>query len=231
MRTNPAPIFDPRDFLSKAGKGRTISEPKRTQKVFSQGESASAVFYILKGKVKLTVVSSQGKEALTAILGRGDFFGEGCLAGQRRRTGSASALTDCTIMCLAVAQMLPVLKAQPAFSSFFLEYLLHRNIRIEEDFVDQLFNSSEKRLARLLLLLSEPGRDGKREPVIPRITQDMLAKMIGTTRSRVSFFLNRFRALGMIEYKSGLYVHNTLLNVLLSDSIDPAREDVPPGHE
>ncbi len=219
MKTKPPTIFDPQIFLSKPGKGRTISEPNRNQRVFSQGDAAAAVFYILKGKVTLSVISRQGKEALTAILGSGDFFGEACLAGQKFRVCSATAATDSRIMCLERAIVLPLLHNQPAFAALFLRYILARNMRIEEDLVDQLFNSSEKRLARLLLLLANVDENGKPAPVIPKLSQEMLARMVGTTRSRISFFMNRFRALGFIEYKGDLYVHNSLLNVVLRDSI------------
>jgi CRP/FNR family cyclic AMP-dependent transcriptional regulator len=209
--------FDPKIFLAKSGAGRTIANHKRSQLVFSQGDEADALFYILKGKVKLAVVSKNGKEAVVGILGAGDFFGEGCLAGQPRRMATASALTECTIARLEKSVGLRVIHAEPEFSEMLLSYLLARNIRIEEDLVDQLFNSSEKRLARVLLLLANFGKDGKPELVIPKISQEMLAEIIGTTRSRVSFFMNKFRKLGFVDYNGGLEVHSSLLNVILHD--------------
>jgi CRP/FNR family transcriptional regulator, cyclic AMP receptor protein len=186
-----------------------------------QGDQADAIFYIQKGKIKLTVVSKQGKEAVVAILGVGDFFGEGCLAGQPQRMASASTMSDCSIMRLEKAGVIRLLHDQPAFSALFLHHLLSRNIRIEEDLVDQLFNSSEKRLARVLLLLANFGKESKPEPVIPKISQETLAEIVGTTRSRVSFFMNRFRKLGFVHYNGqftgGLEVHSSLLNVILHD--------------
>jgi CRP/FNR family cyclic AMP-dependent transcriptional regulator len=217
MKRKAAPAFDPKVFLAKVGKGRTRAEYPKNQQVFSQGDAADAIFYIQKGKVKLTVVSSQGKEAVIAILGANDFFGEGCLAGQARRMASATAMSDCSIMRLEKDDVIPVLHAQPAFTELFLHYVLTRNIRIEEDLVDQLFNSSEKRLARVLLLLANFGKEGKPEPVIPKMSQETLAEIVGTTRSRVSFFMNRFRELGFIEYNGGLHVNSSLLNIVLHD--------------
>jgi CRP-like cAMP-binding protein len=210
--------FDPQAFLAKVGKGRTRADYIKNQRVFSQGDPADAIFYIQTGKVKLTVVSKQGKEAVVAILGAQDFFGEGCLAGQPLRMASAAAMSECSIMRLEKASVLRMLRDQAGFSELFLHYLLSRNIRIEEDLVDQLFNSSEKRLARVLLLLANFGKEGKVEPVIPKISQETLAEIVGTTRSRVSFFMNRFRKLGFIEYNGGLEVHSSLLNVVLHDS-------------
>jgi CRP-like cAMP-binding protein len=207
-------------FLAKVGKGRSLADYKKKKMVFSQGDPADSIFYIQKGKVKLTVVSEQGKEAVVAILGAGDFFGEGCLAGQLRRMATGTAMSDCSIMRLQKADVIGVLHDQPAFSELFLRYLLSRNIRIEEDLVDQLFNSSEKRLARVLLLLANFGKEGKAEPV-PKISQETLAEIVGTTRSRVSFFMNRFRKLGFIKYDGGgLEVHRSLLNVVLHDPSD-----------
>jgi CRP-like cAMP-binding protein len=186
--------------------------------IFTQGDAADALFYIQKGKVKLTVVSQQGKEAIVAILAADDFFGEGCLAGQLRRMVTATAMPECSLMRLEKHHMVQVLHDEPTFSELFLRYLLSRNIKIEEDLVDQLFNSSEKRLARVLLLLANFGKEGKQEPLlIPKTSQETLAKIIGTTRSRVSFFMNRFRKLGFIEYNSGLHVHSSLLNIVLHD--------------
>lgn len=211
----PKPTFDPRIFLSKAGKGRSIMNCRGGEVVFSQGDDAADVFYLRKGRLNLTVVSDRGKEAVTAILAAGEFFGEGCLAGQTKRMSTATAMTDCVVVRLEKPEMIRVLHDEPAFSELFLRYLLSRNIRIEEDLVDQLFNSSEKRLARVLLLLANFGKEGKPEPVIPRISQQMLAEIVGTTRARVNFFMNRFRRLGFIEYNGGLHVHSSLLNVIL----------------
>ena len=208
-------------FLSRADKGRTLLDYRKNDQVFVQGDPADSIFYIQKGKIKLTVVSQQGKEAVVAILGTGEFFGEGCLAGQPQRMASATTLSDCSIMRLEKAAVIRLLHDQPAFSELFLHHLLSRNIRIEEDLVDQLFNSSEKRLARVLLLLANFGKEGKPEPVIPKISQETLAEIVGTTRSRVSFFMNRFRKLGFIHYSGqfagGLEVHSSLLNVVLHD--------------
>jgi CRP/FNR family transcriptional regulator, cyclic AMP receptor protein len=210
-------LFDPNFFPANAGKGPAISDYLKNQVIFSQGDLADAIFYIQKGKIKLTVVSNRGKEAVIAILGPSDFFGEGCLASQPLRVATAAAMSECSIVRLEKAETIRVLRDKSAFSELFLGYLLSRNIRIEEDLVDQLFNSSEKRLARALLLLANFGSEGKPEPVIARISQETLAEMIGTTRSRVSFFMNKFRNLGFIEYKDGLQVHSSLLNVVLHD--------------
>jgi len=211
------PLFDPKMFLAKVGAGRKIMEYRDGEVVFSQGDLADSIFYVQKGKLKLTVVSDQGKEAVIAILEAGDFFGEGCLAGQIRRMATATAMTDCVAARLEKSEMIRVLHEEPVFSELFLGYVLSRNIRIEEDLVDQLFNSSEKRLARVLLLLANFGKEGKPELVIPKISQQMLAEIIGTTRARVNFFMNRFRKLGFIEYNGGLHVHSSLLNVVLHD--------------
>jgi CRP/FNR family cyclic AMP-dependent transcriptional regulator len=213
----PKPLFNPKLFLAKVGNGRTIAEYREKQLVFAQGDPADAVFYIEKGKVKLTVVSDTGKEAIIAVLGTGDFLGEGCLAAQPMRMATATAISDCVIVRLEKATMIHVLQDEPTFSAIFLAYVLSRNMRIEEDLVDQLFNSSEKRLARVLLLLAHFGKEGKPEPVIAKISQETLAEMIGTTRSRVSFFMNKFRKLGFIEYNGGLHVHSSLLNIVLHD--------------
>jgi len=221
MKRKEKQLFDPKAFLAKADKGRSLAEHQKNQKVFLQGDPADAIFYVQKGKIKLTVVSHQGKEAVVAILGSGDFFGEGCLAGQSQRMASATTMSDCSIMRLEKAGVIRLLHDQPAFSELFLHHLLSRNIRIEEDLVDQLFNSSEKRLARVLLLLANFGKEGKPEPVIPKISQETLAEIVGTTRSRVSFFMNRFRKLGFVHYSGqftgGLEVHSSLLNVILHD--------------
>jgi CRP/FNR family cyclic AMP-dependent transcriptional regulator len=215
--TKPKQTFDPKLLLAEAGKGKKRTDYHKNQIVFSQGDAADAIFYIQKGKVKLTVVSKQGKEAVVAILGAGDFFGEGCLAGQTLRMASANTMTDCSIKRLERAEVIGLLHDQPAFSDLLLHHLLSRNIRIEEDLVDQLFNSSEKRLARVLLLLANFGKEGKPETVIPKISQETLAEIVGTTRSRVSFFMNRFRKLGFIHYNGGLEVHSSLLNIVLHD--------------
>jgi CRP-like cAMP-binding protein len=209
--------FDPESFLSKVGEGRSIAEYRKGQVVFAQGDKADAVFYLRKGKIKLAVVSTQGKEAVVAILGENEFFGEGCLVAQPLRMATATALTSCSILRLEKSAMVQVLHHQPTFSGRFITHLLSRNIRIEEDLVDQLFNSAEKRLARVLLLLANFGKEGKPEAVIPKISQETLAEMIGTTRSRVSFFMNKFRKLGFIHYNDGLEVHSALLNVILHD--------------
>ena len=209
--------FDPAAFLAKAGQGKTIATYRKGQAVFAQSDAADAIFYLQKGKLKLTVVSNNGKEAVVALLGAGDFFGEGCLAGQQVRMATASAMADCAIVRLEKAEAIRVLHDEAAFSELFLKHLLSRNIRIEEDLVDQLFNSSEKRLARVLLLLANFGKEGKPETVIPKISQETLAEIVGTTRSRVSFFMNRFRKLGFIKYNGELEVHSSLLNVVLHD--------------
>jgi CRP/FNR family transcriptional regulator, cyclic AMP receptor protein len=208
--------FDPNTLLSMVG-GGTSRECRKKQIVFAQGAPANEMFYIQKGRVKLSVVSEQGKEAVIAIRGEGEFFGEGCLAGQPLRIATASAVTDCSTVRLRRAATIRALHNNPGFSELFIAYLLSRNIRVEEDLVDQLFNSSEKRLARLLLLLANFGKDGKHEPVVPKVSQETLAEMIGTTRSRVSFFMNKFRKLGFIHYNGGLAVHSSLLSIVLRD--------------
>jgi CRP/FNR family cyclic AMP-dependent transcriptional regulator len=211
--------FDPKTFLSTLNGGRKIEAFLKKQPIFAQGDSSDAVFYIKEGKVKLTVVSQIGKEATIGILNKGDFFGEGCLTGQPLRLCSATAMTDCSVMKIDKKSMNEVLDWEHAFSDMFVAYLLARNIRYEEDLVDQLFNSSEKSLARILLLLAQFGKDGKPETVIPKMSQETLAEMIGTTRSRVSFFMNRFRKLGFVDYQAGdeLQVHSSLLNIVLHD--------------
>jgi CRP/FNR family transcriptional regulator, cyclic AMP receptor protein len=217
MARTGTPVFNPQLFLSKVGQGKTslISPKKHT--IFSQGDAAEAVFYIQAGKVKLTVVSKQGKEAVVAILERGAFFGESCLAGQMVHTASATAVEDSTILRIDKDAMIRVLHEEPIFAELFMTYLLEHTIRIQEDLVDQLFNSSEKRLARVLLLLAHFGKEGKPETVIAKINQETLAEMIGTTRSRVSYFMNKFRKLGYIDYNGELHVHSSLLNVVLHD--------------
>jgi CRP/FNR family cyclic AMP-dependent transcriptional regulator len=211
--------FDSKTFLSTIDGGRRIAAFSKKQTIFVQGDSSDAVFYIQKGKVKLTVVSKSGKEATIGILSECDFFGEGCLTGQPLRLCSATALTDCSVMRIDKKAMMEVLHREHAFSDMFVAYLLTRNIRYEEDLVDQLFNSSEKRLARILLLLAHFGKEGKPLVAIPTISQETLAEMVGTTRSRVSFFMNRFRKLGLIDYQAGdaLQVHSSLLNIVLHD--------------
>jgi CRP/FNR family cyclic AMP-dependent transcriptional regulator len=211
--------FDPKTFLSTINGGRKIEAFPKKQTIFAQGDSGDAVFYIKEGKVKLTVVSVIGKEATIGILNEGEFFGEGCLTGQPLRLCSATAMTNCSVMKIDKTSMVEVLHREHAFSDMFVAYLLTRNIRYEEDLVDQLFNSSEKRLARILLLLAHFGKEGKPEILIPKMSQETLAEMIGTTRSRVSFFMNRFRKLGFIDYDggSGLQVHSSLLNIVLHD--------------
>jgi CRP-like cAMP-binding protein len=210
--------FDTKTFLSTINGGRKIVAFAKKQAILVQGAPSDAVFYIQEGKVRLTVVSDTGKEATIGILNKGDFFGEGCLTGQPLRLFSATAMTDCSVMKIDKKSMNEVLHREHAFSDMFVAYLLTRNIRYEEDLVDQLFNSSEKRLARILLLLAHFGKEGKPETVIPSMSQENLAEMIGTTRSRVSFFMNRFRKLGFIDYNSGgLQVHSSLLNIVLHD--------------
>jgi CRP-like cAMP-binding protein len=217
MAIKSEPPFDPESFLSKVGDGRSIEKFRKNRIVFSQGSPADAVFYIQKGKVKLAVLSRQGKEAVVAILGPNDFFGEGCLAGQRNRMATATAIAESVIVRLEKEAINDVIHREPAFSEMFMTYLLTRTIRIEEDLVDQLFNSSEKRLARLLLLLANYGKVGKPEPLIAKISQETLAEMIGTTRSRVSFFMNKFRKLGLIDYNGGIEVHSSLLSLVLHE--------------
>ena len=210
--------FDPLKFLATIGEGRKVVAFPKKQTVFAQGDAADAIFYIQAGKIRLTVVSKIGKEATLGILGEGQFFGEGSLAGQALRMGSATAMTECELLRIDKKAMMLALHREHRFSDLFVAYLLARNIRYEEDLVDQLFNSSEKRLARLLLLLAHFGKEGAPETVIPKLSQETLADMIGTTRSRVSSFMNRFRELGFLDYgESGLQVHSSLLNVVLHD--------------
>jgi CRP/FNR family cyclic AMP-dependent transcriptional regulator len=221
MKANDKPTFDPKVFLnlSQIGEGRTTTAYDKNQVVFAQGDPSNAIFYIQRGKVKLTVVSHNGKEAVVAILGEGDFFGEGCLAHQALRMATATSMDDCWVMRLEKARVVRLLHEEPAFSAVFVAHLVSRSIRVEEDLVDQLFNSSEKRLARVLLLLAHFGKEGQPVPVIAKISQETLAEMIGTTRSRVSFFMNKFRRLGFVNYnhKDTLEVHSSLLNVVLHD--------------
>ena len=209
--------FDPAVFLETAAKGRVISTHPKKHIIFAQGDAADAVFYIKKGKVKVTVVSTQGKEAVVAILGIDEFVGEGCLIGQPKRLATASAMTECLIMRVDKAEISRVLQDEPTFSQMFVSHILARNARVEEDLVDQLFNSTEKRLARVLLLLANFGKEGRPEPINAKISQETLAEMIGTTRSRVSHFMNKFRQLGFIDYNGHLEVHSSLLGVFLAD--------------
>jgi CRP/FNR family cyclic AMP-dependent transcriptional regulator len=217
MRNNAALGFDPSAFLTRIENGKTTREYRNKQVVFSQGDAADAVFYIESGKVKLTVVSTRGKEAVIGVLEQGSFFGEGCLAAQPLRMSTASAIQPSRIMRVGKSTMVRVLHREPEFAEHFTAYLLSRNVRIEEDLVDQLFNSSEKRLARILLLLAHFGKESRPESVIPKVSQETLAAMVGTTRSRVSYFMNRFRKMGFIQYNGGLEVHSALLTVVLRD--------------
>jgi CRP/FNR family cyclic AMP-dependent transcriptional regulator len=209
--------FDPKVFLAKVNGGRRISDYWKDQLVYKQGDPADSVFYIQSGKVKKTVVSEQGKEAVIALLETGDFFGEGCLAGEALRLSTVTALTKCVIARISKADITRVIHEEPAFAELFISHLLSRNSRVEEDLVDQLFNSSEKRLARVLLLLANFGKESRPEPVIAKISQETLAEMIGTTRSRVSHFMNKFRELGLIDYNGHIEVHSSLLNVVLHE--------------
>jgi len=217
MAAKRRPSFDPKSFLAKVGDGRSIDRFGKDQIVFSQGDPADAVFFIQKGKAKVTVVSEQGKEAVVAIFGTNEFFGEGCLAGQAQRIATVTTMTDSVIMRLEKAAVVDVIHREPAFSEMFIAHLLGRTIRVEADLVDQLFNSSEKRLARLLLLLANFGKDGKPEPIIAKISQEVMAARVGTTRSRINYFMNKFRKLGLIEYNGDLKVHSSLLSVILHD--------------
>jgi CRP/FNR family transcriptional regulator, cyclic AMP receptor protein len=217
MKRKEKPPFDPKVFLSKINGGRATSEYRKDKIVYRQGDPADSVFYIRSGKVKTTVVSEQGKEAVVGLLGTGDFFGEGCLTGEPLRLSTISAMTECVIVQMRKADITRVIHEEPAFAELFISHLLSRNSRVEEDLVDQLFNSSEKRLARTLLLLANFGKEGRPEPIIAKISQETLAEMIGTTRSRVSFFMNKFRKLGLIDYNGNIEIHSSLLNVVLRD--------------
>ena len=209
--------FDPKTFLSRVNGGRTIAEYARHQIVYRQGDPADAVFYVQTGKAKVTVVSKQGKEAVVALLAPGDFFGEGCLAGQAVRLATVITLSTCAITRIPKAEIVGIIHSEPAFAELFISHLLARNSRVEADLVDQLFNSSEKRLARTLLLLANFGKEGVPEPVLAKISQETLAEMVGTTRSRVSFFMNKFRKLGLIDYNGQITVHRSLLNLILQE--------------
>jgi len=215
--TKRTPTFAPKALVGRVNHGKSVVTIRRKEAIFSQGDAADAVFYLQNGAVKLTVVSKQGKEAVVGIVGPDMFFGEGCLAGQHTRISTATATADAAVIRFEKKGMIRLLHTNPKFSELFTAYLLSRNIRFEEDLVDQLFNSSEKRLARVLLLLAHFGKDGKQEPVVPKISQEILAGMIGTTRSRVSHFMNKFRKLGFIDYNGGLVVHSSLLSVVLHD--------------
>jgi CRP/FNR family transcriptional regulator, cyclic AMP receptor protein len=218
-------LFDPKLFLAKVGEGKTILKFDKNQTVFAQGDVADTVFYIQKGRIKVLVVSEQGKEAVVGILEPGQFFGEGCLNGHPLRISTAAAMEDCLITSITKGAMLTVLHSEPKFSELFMAYLLSRNSRIEEDLIDQLFNSSEKRLARLLLLLANFGKEGTPQPIAAHVSQETLAEMIGTTRSRVSFFMNKFRKLGFISYNGTIEVHNSLLNAVLYDKPEIMRDE------
>jgi CRP/FNR family transcriptional regulator, cyclic AMP receptor protein len=217
--------FDPKAFLSKVGTGKTIVEFEKNQQVFGQGDVADTVFYIQKGSVKLTVLSEHGKEAVVGILEPGQFFGEGCLNGHPLRIATTIAMEQCVITSITKEAMIATLHNEPKFSELFMAYLLTRNSRVEEDLIDQLFNSSEKRLARLLLLLAHFGKEGRPQPILLDMSQETLAEMIGTTRSRVSFFMNKFRKLGLISYNGKVEVHNSLLNAVLHGSPEIERDD------
>ena len=217
MSNVPKSVFDLKVFLATVGEGRSIANWNKGQVIFAQGDPADALFFIQKGQVKVTTLSKQGKEAVVAILGEGDFFGEGCVAGQPLRISTQTAITDCLASRLEKATVLRLMRDQPDFSALFMTYLLKRNIRMEADLIDQLFNSSEKRLARLLLLLANFGQEGRPQPVLAEVNQEMLAEMIGATRARVSFFMNKFRRLCFIDYNGRLTIHSSLLSVVLHD--------------
>src|SRR5450631_436114 len=217
--------FDPKAFLARVGAGKTILKFEKNQQVFKQGGVADAVFYIQKGSVKLTVLSEQGKEAVVGILEPGQFFGEGCLNGHPLRIATTTAMEECVITSITKESMIATLRSEPRFSELFMAYLLTRNSRVEEDLIDQLFNSSEKRLARLLLLLAHFGKAGSPQPISPSISQETLAEMIGTTRSRVSYFMNKFRKLGLISYNGHIEVHNSLLSAVLHDKPELKRDE------
>lgn len=216
--------FDPREFLAKVGEGKTIVEYRKEEVVFAQGDAADTIYYIQKGRLKVVVISEQGKEAVVGMLEPGQFFGEGCMNGHSMRIATTTAMEACLVTAITKTAMLTVLHNEPKFSELFMAHLLTRNSRIEEDLIDQLFNSSEKRLARLLLLLANFGKEGTPQPISPNISQETLAEMIGTTRSRVSFFMNKFRKLGFISYNGKIEVHSSLLNAVLYDKPEIKRE-------
>ena len=225
MSRPPTDMFDPKDFLEKVGAGKAILEFHKNQKVFEQGDVADTVFYIQNGRVKLTVLSEQGKEAVVAILEPLQFFGEGCMNGHKLRISTAMAMEDCVIMSITKSAMITTLHDEPKFSELFMAYLLTRNSRIEEDLIDQLFNSSERRLARTLLLLANFGKEGNPQPITLTISQETLAEMIGTTRSRVSHFMNKFRKLGLISYNGHIEVNNSLLSTVLHEKPQLKEDD------
>src|ERR1700675_207088 len=210
-------MFDPKDFLAKVGAGKRVLEFHKNQHVFEQGDVADTVFYIQKGRVKLTVLSEHGKEAVVAMLEPGQFFGEGCMNGHKQRISTTTAMENCVITAITKSAMVAAIHDQPKFSELFMAYLLTRNSRIEEDLIDQLFNSSERRLARLLLLLANFGKEGSPQPITPNVSQATLAEMVGTTRSRVSHFMNKFRKLGLISYNGKIEVHSSLMDAVLRD--------------
>jgi CRP/FNR family cyclic AMP-dependent transcriptional regulator len=217
IRLKQKSAFDVQVFLDSAGVARKVEQYRKSEKIYSQGDAAASVMYIQRGAIKLSVVNEVGKEAVVAMLGPGDFFGEGCMAGQQVRMGTATAILPTAILVIEKNEMIRVLHAEHELSDRFTAYVLSRNIRIEEDLIDQLFNSSEKRLARTLLLLARYGKESEPEKMLPKVSQEMLAEMIGTTRSRVNFFMNRFKKLGFIQYNGGLHVHSSLLSVVLHD--------------
>jgi CRP-like cAMP-binding protein len=224
MPGNTNQAFEPKEFLAKVGEGKTILEFRKDEVIFAQGDAANTIFYIQNGRVKVVVISEQGKEAVVGILEPGQFFGEGCMNGHALRIATTTAMEDCLITAITKPAMLAALHDEPKFSELFVSYLLTRNSRIEEDLIDQLFNSSEKRLARLLLLLANFGKEGSPQPITPNISQETLAEMIGTTRSRVSFFMNKFRKLGFISYNGKIEVNSSLLNAVLYDKPEITRE-------
>jgi CRP/FNR family cyclic AMP-dependent transcriptional regulator len=225
MAAKPKQIaFDPREFLAKVGEGKTIVEYRKDDVVFAQGDAADTIYYIQKGRLKVVVISEQGKEAVVGMLEPGQFFGEGCMNGHALRIATTTAMESCLVTAITKIAMLAALHSEPKFSELFMAHLLTRNSRIEEDLIDQLFNSSEKRLARLLLLLANFGKEGSPQPISPNISQETLAEMIGTTRSRVSFFMNKFRKLGFISYNGKIEVHSSLLNAVLYDKPEIKRE-------
>jgi len=217
MATKRTAVFSPTSFLAQAGKGRSIAKYRENRIIFSQGDTADAVFYIQKGKLKVSVVSDRGKEAVAAILGPDEFFGDACIAGQNLRLATVSTMTDSTVVRIEKDTMARLLCEHEEFSKMFTTHVLQRTMRVEADLIDQLFNSSERRLARLLLLLANYGSEGKLEPILAKISQETLAEMIGTTRSRVSFFMNKFRKLGFIRYNGHIEVHKSLLNLILHE--------------
>jgi CRP/FNR family cyclic AMP-dependent transcriptional regulator len=217
MALEYSPAFNPMTFLAQPGNGRSINKYRKKQTIFKQGDPADAVFYIQKGKVRISVVSDRGKEAIVSILGPNEFFGEGCISGQGVRIATVDAMTESVVVCVVKTEMVRLLREEPLFSEMFMNHLLSRTMRVEADLIDQLFNSSERRLARLLLILANYGNEGKPEPILARISQETLAEMIGTTRSRVSFFMNRFRKLGFISYNGHIEVHKSLLNLVLHE--------------